>query len=74
MNLPDNFIIYFRLHKIIKVFSFIFVYNFLSAIFREVTSRMKFSLPPSCLSPITSEKKRLEIFKFSFWPSTLEEG
>jgi len=28
MNSPDDFIIYFRLHKIIKVFLFIFVYNF----------------------------------------------
>ena len=28
MNSPDDFIIYFRLHKIIKVLLFIFVYNF----------------------------------------------
>jgi len=28
MNSPADFIIYFRLHKIIKVFLFIFVYNF----------------------------------------------
>ena len=28
MNSPDDFIIYFRLHKIIKVVLFIFVYNF----------------------------------------------
>jgi hypothetical protein len=27
MNSPDDYIIYFRLHKIIKVFLFIFVYN-----------------------------------------------
>jgi len=28
MNSPDDFLIYFRLHKIIKVFLFIFVYKF----------------------------------------------
>jgi hypothetical protein len=28
MNSPDDFIIYFRLHKIIKVCLFSFVYNF----------------------------------------------
>jgi hypothetical protein len=38
MNSPDDFIIYFRLHKIIKVFLFIFIY-FIPAIFLQARPR-----------------------------------
>jgi hypothetical protein len=47
MNSPDDFIIYFRLHKIIKVFLFII---FLSVILLEAISRMKSRLPLVCLT------------------------
>jgi len=46
MNSPDNFSIYFRLHKIIKVF----VYIFFSVILLEAVSRMKSRLPLSCFT------------------------
>jgi hypothetical protein len=50
VNSLDDFIIYFRLHKIIKVFLFIFVYNFLSVILLEAISRMKPRLPFACFT------------------------
>jgi hypothetical protein len=45
MNSADDLIIYFRLHKIIKVFLFII---FLSVILLEAISKMKSRLPLAC--------------------------